>query len=284
MPSPLARSIRRSVDSRTWPTLPAAPSSSSTVAVWIESTTTRPGRSARARLDDPPDVVLGEDLDPLPGRPAQQPEPCRAQPDLARRFLAGGVQDRARRRRSGRGRPRPGAGASTCRSPARHRPGPASPGTSPPPRTRSSSSIPRRRRGRSASAMPASGSGAAAIAGPRRDRPFRARRLADDGLDQACSSRRTRGTALPSAGTPPRRTGRRSGSGAAPSSLGRRTGGAAHRASTGVRGSARWMSRPASGSLSTTIVDPGSYLPSRRCSARTSSIMFWMTRRSGRAP
>jgi len=52
----------------------------------------------------------------------------------------------------------------------------------------------------------------------------------------------------------------------------------------GVLGSAARISRPASGSLSTTIVVPGSYFPSRRCSARTSSTMFWITRRSGRAP
>ena len=45
--SPLANSISRSVASRTWPTLPAAPSSSSTVAVWIESTTTSAGRIER---------------------------------------------------------------------------------------------------------------------------------------------------------------------------------------------------------------------------------------------
>ena len=45
-----------------------------------------------------------------------------------------------------------------------------------------------------------------------------------------------------------------------------------------------WIDRPASGSLSTTIVWPGSYAFSSSCSASGSSIMFWITRRSGRAP
>ena len=48
MPSPFASSMSRRALSRTWPTLPAGPSSSSTVAVWIESTITRLGWVARA--------------------------------------------------------------------------------------------------------------------------------------------------------------------------------------------------------------------------------------------
>ena len=56
------------------------------------------------------------------------------------------------------------------------------------------------------------------------------------------------------------------------------------RASVSTVGSAAWMSRPVSSPLSTTMVVPGAYLPRSRCSARTSSIMFWMTRRSGLAP
>jgi hypothetical protein len=46
--SDFASSASRNADSRTWPTLPAGPSRSSTVEVWIESTMTSVGRSARA--------------------------------------------------------------------------------------------------------------------------------------------------------------------------------------------------------------------------------------------
>ena len=119
-------------------------------------------------------------------------------------------------------------------------------------------------------------------AGRRRSRAARGRPSR-----RGCSTRRRRGTGPPSGGRPRRRTGRRSGSGACAAARVTPVAGAAagdQPASTGVFGSAAWMSRPASGSLSTTIVVPGSYLPSRRCSARTSSIMFWITRRSGRAP
>ena len=48
MPSDLASSISRRAASRTWPTLPGGPSSSSDATVCTESTTRRPGRSARA--------------------------------------------------------------------------------------------------------------------------------------------------------------------------------------------------------------------------------------------
>ena len=119
---------------------------------------------------------------------------------------------------------------------------------------------------------------------PGRSRPGRPRRLTDDRLDQAVPLPTRPTLAFPSGERlraqrwqMKRLCGRAIASG-------RRVGGAGHRASTAVRGSARWMSRPASGSLSTMMVEPGSYLPSRRCSARTSSIMFWITRRSGRAP
>ena len=93
IPSPLANSINRTVDSRTWPTLPAAPSSSSIVAVWIESTTSIAGRIERATSTIRPDVALGEDLDGRAGRGVEQPEPLGPEADLRRRFLAGGVQD-----------------------------------------------------------------------------------------------------------------------------------------------------------------------------------------------
>ncbi len=163
------------------------------------------------------------------------------------------------------------------------------PATSPPPSTRSSSPIPIGRRGTSGSATepsatawadPPAGDGAELA--PRDEAP-------GPSFRRGCSRPRTHGTGLPSGGRTRRTTGRRSDSGAY-LRLGSRQrlcdGGGDQPASTGrLSGlSAAWMSRPASGSLSTTIVVPGSYLPSRRCSARTSSIMFWMTRRSGRAP
>ena len=125
IPSPFARSIRRSVDSRTWPTLPAAPSRSSTVAVWIESTTTSLGRSARAASTIRPIVVSRRG----PGRPR------RTDRTGARDGPPGAGPGRAtpRRSRTGRwhrpgpvsARPRPGGAASTCRSPARRRAAPA---------------------------------------------------------------------------------------------------------------------------------------------------------------
>ena len=183
----------------------------------------------------------------------------------------------------GSGRLLPGAGASTCRCRARRRAGRAI-------RARARRRAPGRarrsrdgRRGRSASEMAARPDGDVAS-----DAPRATARSERDGSRTTVSTRvfhPSHARHWPSQ--------RRNDSPqdwqtkrllAAPS-LGRRTGGDAHRASTGVRGcSARRMSRPASGSLSTMIREPGSYLPSSRCSARTSSIMFWMTRFSGRAP
>src|SRR5204863_101653 len=48
IPPSFASCMYRNADSRTCPTLPAGPSSSSTTAVWIESTITTVGRSRRA--------------------------------------------------------------------------------------------------------------------------------------------------------------------------------------------------------------------------------------------
>ena len=84
MPSAFASSISRSVASRTWPTLPGGPSSSSDVTVWTESTTSSPGSRRARELDDPADAGLGDDADRVADRPAGQPEPPRAQPDLRR--------------------------------------------------------------------------------------------------------------------------------------------------------------------------------------------------------
>ena len=120
IPWPFAYAISWTVEARTWPTLPAGPSSSSDVAVWTESTIRATGAGAGGRLDDLPDVVLGEDADSGRGRTVEEAEPARPEPDLGRRLLAGRVEDlHVRVRRRGRGPPRPGAGASTCRSPAR---------------------------------------------------------------------------------------------------------------------------------------------------------------------
>ena len=124
IPSPFASSISRSVDSRTWPTLPAGPSRSSTIAVWTESTTSTAGGSARAALDHPADRRSRRGSGSRP--PAGRRRAGRGAPP------AGGPAaptprrwHRARRRSARRrpGRPSPGAAASTCRSPARHRAG-----------------------------------------------------------------------------------------------------------------------------------------------------------------
>ena len=180
----------------------------------------RTGRSGAGGLHDPPDLVLREDADAL-GRRAR-----RAGRDAPPAGGPGPATPRPRRTAPSRRpvpasvRPRPGAAASTCRCPVRRRRGRAT-------RARA------RRRGRDRTRR-CRGAGAA---GPRRrwprDRSARRRRcapparrarrrarLADDRLDEAVPLRRP-GTGLPSAGTIPRRSGRRSGSLAAPS-LGRR--------------------------------------------------------------
>ena len=235
-------------------------------------------------LDDPTDVVLGEDPHTLARWPVEQAEASRPQPDLAGRLLARGIQHAGRPARrvaeARRGLEQERRLADPGLAAEQHERSGHEPAAEDPVElgdAEAACAAGRLRRCRPVPPArwlprppPGRATVASASARARRSRP-------------ACSSHRTRGTGLPSGGRPPRTTGRRSGSGAAPS-LGRRSGGAAHRASTGVRGSARWMSRPASGSRSTTIVEPGSYVPSRSCSASTSSIMFWMTRRSGRAP
>ena len=198
MPSPLASSIRRSADSRTWPTLPAAPSSSSTVAVWIESTTTRPGRSARAISQIRPTSWSARTWTPLGRGPDQQLEPGGAKPDLAGRFLAARVEHRlvppearvspAAAWRRSVDLPIPGSPPTRT----------SDPGTRPPPRTRSSSPIPSDSRGRSASAMAGQSGRRGArrrAAGPRTR--GRAWRLADDRLDQGVPAAACPALALP---------------------------------------------------------------------------------------
>ena len=96
IPSGLASSIRRSAAPRTWPTLPAGPSSSSTVAVWTESTTRSAGRLAPGDLGDPVDRRLGQDRGSPAGRPVEEPETLGAEADLGGRLLAGRVEDAQR--------------------------------------------------------------------------------------------------------------------------------------------------------------------------------------------
>ena len=90
-PSPLASSISRSADSRTWPTLPAGPSSSSTVIVWIESTMTTIGEVARATSTTRP-TSAREDGDGIARRPPVSPRRRRAEPDLGGGLLAADVE------------------------------------------------------------------------------------------------------------------------------------------------------------------------------------------------
>ena len=237
---------------------PAGPSSSSTVAVWMESTmsdgrTRRlgpPRRSARCRARRGRSIALG--------RPARRAGP-------GGRPGAGPGRPTPRRSRTGpvagpdpgRARPRPGAGASTCRSPARRRAGSATPararrrGPDPARRCRSAGAGRRARRCR------ARAIGAAGRADPgraaTRGRSGGSRTTVSTRLFQAPQvrhwpSQRRNGVAAGLADVAalwpwPRQPGR-------PVELRR-----PRRAS---RGSAAWMSRPASGSLSTTIVVPGS--------------------------
>ena len=118
-------------DSRTWPTLPAGPSSSSTVTVWIESTMSDapavpPGRSSAMR----PTSLSARTSIARPPATRSEPQAAGPQADLPGRLLARSRTGRSRPRRGAGQRPgrRPGAGASTCRYPARRRAGRASPG------------------------------------------------------------------------------------------------------------------------------------------------------------
>ena len=161
-----------------------------------------PGRSARGELGDPPDLTVSASTRiASPRRPVEQAQAGGPEADLARRLLAGGVQDAPRPARPAAPRRRPpGAGAWTCRCPARRRAGPASPATRPPPRTRSSSPMP------TAGAHGAASANRGA-AGRERPAPADGRRRADAATvrgrrsRRACSTRRRSGTGPPSAGT-----------------------------------------------------------------------------------
>ena len=265
---------------------PAAPSSSSTVAVWMESTTSSAGRSARASLDDPPDVVLGEDPDAArPPAASSRPRraarsrtwPADSSPVAYRTRGAGGP---------GSGPRRPGAGAWTCRCRARRRAGRAIPATSPPPSTRSSSPIPRlqaRQVGLGDARRGATGDVAAdTAAGRRRARGRVGSRttvstsvfqpLARAALAFPAQERFAAALADEAALRPRHRLGRRTGGElTAP-----RPGCAAVRRG-GCRGRPR---RPCPRRSSS----PARTCPAAGARRAASSIMFWMTRRSGRAP
>ena len=204
-------------------------------------------------LDDRSDVVLGQDLDVAARLAVEQAQPTRP--------AAGPARPTPRPSRRG---PEPASPAATWSSRV-DLPIPGSPptrindpGTRPPPRTRSSSPMPVARRGTSASPMSARATGrgapsvgdrgaATAHGAARRGRPSR----------RGCSRSRTTGTGPPSAGSRRRTTGRRTDSWtSSPRALPIRWRG--QTTSAGSRDSAAWMSRPASGSLSTTIVVPGS--------------------------
>ena len=144
------------------------------VAVWIEVDDDGDRPLGSGGIDDPPDVVLGEDAN------ARRPTVRSAGPGGPR--AAGPGRATPRPTRTGR-EPPPGArvrpAAAWSRSVDLPIPGSpptrtSEPGTSPPPRTRSNSSIPSRRRGRSASAIAARPVGATRPgrrAGPPRVRP-----------------------------------------------------------------------------------------------------------------
>ena len=240
MPSPLASSMSRSALSRTWPTLPAGPSRSSTVTVWIESTTTRPAASpGRSRAIRPTSLSASTAM-ASPRAPDSEAETRRAQADL------GGATPRRSRRgrgdppRRGRRRQRPGAAASTCRRPARLPTRTSDPGTRPPPRTRSSSADVGRdaRDGglgdRAERHDVRSHVRPRATPAPRPPSRHSRGRCSARPSRRGCSTPSRTGTGLPSGGTTRRTPGRRSGSRPEPRALPDHAG---YETSTGVFGS-----------------------------------------------
>ena len=180
VPRPSRAPCSRAAASRTWPTLPAGPSSSSACSVWTSRPRAAPAVGARP-VDDAPDVGLGEDVYGEPARPVEQAEPRRARSaDLRRRLLARDVEHALPARV--RGPPPPGAAASTCRCRARRRAAPAS-RHDPAAEDAVDSPMPDRRRGGPVGDV-ARASGAGRAAAGRRARRRRARGLANERLDQ----------------------------------------------------------------------------------------------------
>ena len=287
IPSPLASSMSRSADSRTWPTLPAgavelvdASSSGSS------RRSTSAGRSARASSAIRPTSLSRDDPDGPAGRAAEsRPRRDARRRTWARRLLARRVEDPAALARRAAGdaggdleqERRLADARLAADEEQRSRDEPATEDAieladpDGQPRDVGRADVGERGRWRTARA-------ATALAEPPRVRPGSARGRPSR---RGCSSRRTSGTGPPSGGTTRRRTGRRSGSGPWPR-VDPRTDGQA--ASTGIFASPR---RGCQARVLALVHDDRRarlVRPSRRCSARTSSIMFWITRRSGRAP
>ena len=163
MPSPLASSIKRRADSRTWPTDPAGPSSSSTVTDWIESTTRTPGRPSRVRAVMRPTSFSATTRIRSPTVPSSSPSrPARSRTcpadssPLAYRTSPAVAVSPAAAWSSRVDLPIPGSPPSST----------TDPGTSPPPRTRSSSEMPVGVRTGSASRRPARDCGTWPAPGP----------------------------------------------------------------------------------------------------------------------
>ena len=209
MPSPLANSMSRTRRLADLADAAGRASSSSTVAVWIESTTSRRGPLARATSTIRPMSCSARTSIALARlAPASSPSRAGAQPDL--RADSSPVAYSTARPDAA---PPPGAAASTCRCPARRRAGSASPGRS---RRRAPGRARRCRvgsRGTSPRRCPP-GRWRRRCAPRRRvrARPSRHGRLADDRLDEAVPLAARRGTGPPSAGRPRRIAGRRIGS------------------------------------------------------------------------
>ena len=215
VPVAFAYAMRRTVASRTCPTLPAAPSSSSTVAVCTESTTRTAGASDVAASTIAPMSCSARIRTRSPAGPASTP----SRPARRWTWVVDSSPWRTgrpdRRRHCRRWRRGPGASASTCRSPARRRAGRPNPG---PGRHRAPGRARRSRRGRAACRSARWTRGG-------RPRPHRwwrdsvaARRPWACGRRsrRGCSTCRRSGTGPPNAGRPRHRSRRRSGSRAAP--------------------------------------------------------------------
>ena len=265
--------------SRTWPTEPGGPSSSSEATVCTESTTRRPGRSSRARSVIRPTPVSATTRIASPTAPLVMPETSRPEAHLAGRLLAGRVQH---------GAPRRGDTGRDLEQERRL----ADPGLS--------------AEQDDGARDQAAAQHAVQLRDPHRaaDLGVRVARMAQrdgrDRRDASCTSSRGPGPGLvaddgldervPLAAGPalalPAQHGRATGLADVPA-LGSGHAGAraADQASTGVFAGSAVIERPLpSGSRSIEITSPWLYRPSSRCSASGSSIRFWIVRRSGRAP
>ena len=235
-------------------------------------------------IHDPADVVLGEDPDAIGRRSVEQAQTCRPQAGPGRATPRPRRTAPTHRPERASARPPPGAGAWTCRCRVRRRPGRASPA---PVRHRA---LGRTRRCR------AGGAAGRRRRWPRDPRAWRRGPPPERATTRAArvGSWTTVSTRLfhsPQAGHWP---SQRRNDSAQDWQTKRLFGRAIARPPVGRRGSPRldrgaWLGEVDVETRLGILVhdDRGSGLvasPSSSCSARTSSIMFWMTRRSGRAP